>query len=86
MTYEIVFTARAEKQFSKLEPKIQEHILGVLERIRIRPFNFAKRLVGTDYYKLRAGDYRIIIDIKNKQVLILVLEIGHRRNIYKMLP
>lgn len=86
MTYEILFTARAEKQFSKLENGIQEHILGVLERIKVRPFSFAKRLVGTDYYKLRVGDYRIIIDIKNKTLLILVLEIGHRRNIYKILP
>jgi len=86
MTYDILFTARAEKQFSKLETKTRENILGVLERIKIRPFSFAKRLIGTEYYKLRAGKYRIIIDIKNKTLLILVLEIGHRRNIYNILP
>jgi mRNA interferase RelE/StbE len=86
MSYDIEFTIRAEKQFSKLELKIKEHILGVLDRIKIRPYSFAKKLVGTKYYKLRAGDYRIILDIRNERLIILILEIGHRKNIYKMLP
>jgi mRNA interferase RelE/StbE len=40
------------------------------------------KLVGDPGYKLRVGDYRVIIDIDNKKLTILVLKAGHRKNIY----
>lgn len=83
MTYEIIFSDRAFKQLEKMEKNIQVRIIAALERIRIRPENFAIKLVGDSGYKLRVGDYRVIIDIDNKKLQILVLKIGHRKNIYR---
>ncbi|MFA4955541.1 MAG: type II toxin-antitoxin system RelE/ParE family toxin [Candidatus Methanoperedens sp.] len=40
------------------------------------------KLVGDPGYKLRVGDYRVIMDIDNKIIRILILKVGHRRNIY----
>ncbi len=81
--YEIIIMPRAEKQLSKLDMLLQKRILNTLERIRIRPYYFVKKIVGTSYFRLRVGTYRLILDIKENKLLILVLELGHRKNIYK---
>ena len=82
MTYDIIFSDRAFREFKKLEKNVQERIISVLERIRIRPSAYVTKLVGEPGYKLRVGDYRIIMDIDNKRLIILVLKVGLRKNIY----
>jgi len=47
------------------------------------PYDFVKKIVGTDYYRLKVGNYRVIMDIKGNELRILVICIGHRRNEYK---
>ena len=81
--YSIEFSKKAESQFDKLPLNAQGKIIAVLERIKIRPFHFVKRIVGSNYYRARAGEYRIILDIVKNKMLIYVIELGHRRNIYK---
>lgn len=81
--YEIIFSQKAKKQLLKLERTLQERIIGALERIRIRPEAYITKLVRDPGYKLRVGDYRIIMDIDNTILLVLVIKIGHRRDIYK---
>ena len=83
MSYEITFTDTSRKQFRKLEKDVQERIITALERIRIRPESFVKKLVGDPGYRLRVGDYRVILDIQESELVILVIKIGHRKNIYK---
>ncbi len=83
MSYEIIFSDLSLKQLKKLEKLTQERIIATIERCRIRPQDYVKKLVGNPYYRLRVGDYRIIMDIRQGELRILVLEIGHRRNIYK---
>ncbi len=83
MSYEIVFSDKAFKQLKKLENNIQERIIKVLERIRIRPESFVTKIVGDPGYRLRVGEYRVIVDIDNDKLLILVIKIGHRSKIYK---
>ena len=83
MTYEIVFSDKAFKQLKKLEPETQERIIKVLERIRIRPESFVTKLLGDPGFRLRVGEYRVIVDIDKDKLLILVIKIGHRSRIYK---
>jgi len=80
--YSIEFSQTTEKQFYKLETKIQKRILNVLERIKIRPFHFVKRKQGTPYYILRIGEHRAILDIRQDKSIIFVIEVGHRKKIY----
>jgi len=81
--YFISFSRRAEIQIKKLDKLIQERILSVLERIKIRPFSYnIKKFHGTSYYRMRVGEYRVILDIKLDELVIIVIEIGHRRNVY----
>lgn len=81
--YSIVFHKKAEEQFKKLDRLFQKRIAGHLERIKIRPHHFVKKLVGSELYSLRVGEYRIILDIQNKLLVIYIFEIGHRKKVYK---
>lgn len=81
--YEIIFSEKASKQLKKLERLAQERIVAVLERTRIRPEAHFQKLVGETCYKLRVGKYRIIADIEESRLKILVVKVGHRKSIYK---
>ena len=80
--YDVELTETAEKQLKKLDKQPQERIIALLERIRINPNPHIKRLVGQQLYRLRAGDYRVILKIDHGKLIILVVEIGRRENIY----
>ena len=71
------------KKKEKLEKKDKERIIAALERLRIRPESCdIKKLVGILGFRFRVGDYRIIFDMDKNKLLILILKIGHRKNIY----
>ncbi len=81
--YEIIFSNLAKRQLSRLPLEVKNRIGSVIERIKFRPFSFVKRLVGSKYFRLRVGDYRLILNIQKERLVILVVEVGHRRNVYK---
>ncbi|MBI5390629.1 type II toxin-antitoxin system RelE/ParE family toxin [Candidatus Woesearchaeota archaeon] len=81
--YELVISDLAKRQLSKLPQDIKDRMGKSLDRIKARPHHFVLRLTGSPYYRLRVGDYRVIMDIKEQKMIILVLELGHRRNIYE---
>jgi mRNA interferase RelE/StbE len=81
--YEIIFSNKSKKQLLKLENNIQIRIIATLERIRIRPESYITKLVGDPGYKLRVGEYRVIMDIDNNNLHILIIKVGHRKEIYK---
>jgi mRNA interferase RelE/StbE len=81
--YEVTLSPKADKQLKKLPKAISQRIISALERSRIRPEQHFERLVGINLYKLRVGDYRVIADIVRGQLHILVLEVDHRKRIYK---
>ena len=80
--YDILFAEHALKQLNKLQKQVQGRVLAALERIRIRPEAHVKKLVGDPGYRLRVWDYRIIMDIDRSRLSIMVLAVGHRKNVY----
>ena len=83
MIYALIYSELVLKQLKKLNKEMQQRILHSLERCRIRPQAHVKRLVGVEYFRLRVGDYRIILDIQDDKLIIFVVELGHRKNVYK---
>ena len=81
--YQIIFTPKARKQLLKFEKDVQKRILKALKRIRIRPEAYLVKLVDDPSFKFRVGDYRILIDIIEDKLVLLVIKVGHRRTIYK---
>lgn len=97
MAYEIQFKTSAWKAFNKLKGeargRVAEAIMGLAENPR--PQN-ARKLSGKgDFYRVRAGDYRVIYEIpacaasaagRHENVLVvLIVKVGHRRDVYKKL-
>ena len=88
MQYRIIFTERAKKQLKKIDKFTASLIIGWLEK-NIEgcenPRIHGKGLLGNKYgqWRYRVGDYRIICEIKDEEIVVLVLEVGHRRDIYK---
>ena len=83
MTYEVLFSDLALKQLRKLDREMRQRIITTIERIRIRPDTYIRKLIGDVGYRLRVGNYRVILDIGKEQLVILILRIGHRRNVYE---
>ena len=81
--YQIIFSKTAEKFLDKLDSSDRERIIKALERIRVRPERFLEKLVGEKGYKFRVGDYRLFIDLDKGNLMISVIKIGYRKNIYK---
>ena len=87
MKFEIVFTEKAKKQLKKLEKYTASLIIGWLEK-NIQgcknPRLHRKGLVEnkSGQWRYRIGDYRVICQIEDEKIIVLVLEIGHRREIY----
>ena len=81
--YALIYSPSALKALEKLEKKDKERIIAALERLRIRPESCdIKKLVGIPVFRFRVGDYRIIFDMDKNELLLLILKIGHRKNIY----
>jgi mRNA interferase RelE/StbE len=83
MTYEVTFSDFADKQLSKLPLDIQNRIISTIKRCQIRPHSHVKKLVGSKYFRLRVGDYRVIMDIIDNKLIIYIVELGHRKRVYK---
>ena len=78
--YELIFEKRALNSLKKLERDIKERIWNKLQDCKIDPFRYLEPLIEIRGFKLRVGDYRIIIDIDSKVKVLHVLKIGHRKN------
>jgi mRNA interferase RelE/StbE len=81
--FSIRFTKSAEKKLYKLEKTVHKRIIHALERLRFRPFDYVKKLVGSPYYRLKVGEYRSILDIRGDEFTIMVIYVGHRKKVYK---
>lgn len=80
--YLLEIEENAEMFLKKLERKDAELILHKLNEIRENPFRFLKRLQGDKLWRLRIADYRAILDVVVAANKIIVVRIGHRRNVY----
>lgn len=86
MAWKIEFTAKAAKQFAKLDHQTQREIGRYLDKILAAgdPLLFGKALVGdlSGFWRYRVGKYRIICDIQQQVLLIEIIAIGKRDGIY----
>jgi mRNA interferase RelE/StbE len=85
MIYRIEFAKPAAKQLKALSPQEQQRIKSKIDALESipRPDGVVKLSGEDDLYRIRVGDYRIIYSIQDYQLLILVLKIGHRRDVYQ---
>ena len=75
----------AVKELALLPMKIQKRFASRIDRLSENPFPVNSKLLkgSDDTYRLRVGDYRAIYQVRKKEVLVLVIKIGHRKDIYR---
>lgn len=81
--FQVELTETAKKFLRKLNKKEAEIILNKIYSIKNNPYRFLKRLQGEKLWRLRIGNYRAIVDIIISMNKIIVVRIGHRKNIYE---
>lgn len=86
MVYRIVISSKAEKELSKLDATARKRILAELRKVASseNPRSRGKALDGKlrGLWRYRAGDYRIVCDIRDDVLVVLVVDVGHRRDVY----
>ncbi|HET6912509.1 MAG TPA: type II toxin-antitoxin system RelE/ParE family toxin [Rhodanobacteraceae bacterium] len=83
--YRIEFAPIAAKAFRKLPADLRKRLAPRIDALALQPRSpDAKKLQGMDdLYRIRAGDYRVVYQIRDRVLLVLVVKIGHRSDVYR---
>ena len=84
MTYRIEFTPLARRQIKKLPREVQKRIIERVEELASnpRPAGVKKLVSGENLYRVRVGEYRAIYQIRDRELIVVIVKVGHRREIY----
>jgi len=84
MNYHVKLSKNAERSLDVLPNEMVIRIYETLKKLSAnpRPFGY-KKLKNREGYRIRSGDYRIIYTIDNQELLVFILTIGHRKNVYE---
>jgi mRNA interferase RelE/StbE len=85
VTWTVRFTPEAERQADALDPPIRQRIANRLDQLAQNPRNVSnvKALAGGNQFRLRVGDWRLIYTLQDEVLLVLVVRVGHRREVYR---
>jgi mRNA interferase RelE/StbE len=83
--YRIYFAGRAERAFRKLSPEVQRRLDPSILALagNPRPPGCLKLSGPDSLWRIRVGDYRIVYQIQDDALLILIIHVGHRREVYR---
>ena len=83
--YEIQFKPAAQRQIKKLDKSTRKEIYSCLESLQNDPRHTGVEKLShqENLYRVRTGDYRIIYQIQDASLVVLVVKIGHRREVYR---
>ena len=84
MPYSLEFSKQALKELEKINEPFYSNIKEAITNLTENPRpNGYKKLNGRDGYRIRIGDYRVIYDIFDTELLIEIVTLGHRKDIYE---
>ena len=84
MTYALFIERRAQRALVRVAALDRERISAAIRRLAGEPRpHGVKKLSGRDAWRIRVGDFRVLYEIHDDRLLILVVDIGHRREIYR---
>jgi mRNA interferase RelE/StbE len=85
VAYTIQITEAAEKMLKKLDRPVQTRIRQVIDSLaeNPRPSGVKKLKDAGALYRVRVGDYRIVYEIRDRQLVVIIIRIGHRKEVYR---
>ena len=82
MTYTVFIRKSARKNLARLAPSLQDRVIQAIRELAETPRPAGvKKLAGRKAWRIRIGDYRVIYEIHDDRVLIIVIVVGHRREV-----
>lgn len=82
--YAVEFLPSAVRTLAKLEPVVRRRIARRIDRLAEDPRSGAVKLRGVDdVWRARVGDYRILYQIEDERFVVVVISVGHRRDVYR---
>lgn len=87
MPYELQFKTSAWKSLRKIPAETRARLVAAIWSLSEEPRPLgARKLTGqVDLYRLRIGDYRVVYDIQDQALVVLIIKVGHRREVYRRL-
>ena len=82
MSYTVKWTPKSLKSLEKLPKEISSRILEKTEQIKDDPFHYLEHYESADVYKLRVGDYRLLLDVDFANKILKIRVLDHRGRIY----
>lgn len=83
-TYSLIITKKARDNLKNIHLREHDKVLAALELLSLNPHpSKAIRLAGTDSMRVRVGDYRIVYQVIESALVVQVINISHRRDVYK---
>jgi mRNA interferase RelE/StbE len=84
MSYQVIILKSVRKELDRLPDDVASRILARLAGLETNPRPpDVKKLKGRDAWRIRVGDYRVIYEIHDRVLQIIVITVGHRREIYR---
>jgi mRNA interferase RelE/StbE len=85
MTYQVSIQPAAQRRLKKLPLAVQKDLITLIEHLAEEPRPLGcKKLKGRqNWYRVRSGDYRVIYTIEDAALIIRVIKVGHRRDVYE---
>jgi mRNA interferase RelE/StbE len=83
MVYQVAWSENSKARLKKLGKAVAKRVIGKVESITRDPFRYVKKLSGSDLYRLRVGDYRVIMSIERGRMTVFVVDVGHRKGVYR---
>ena len=85
MSYTIILPGNGQESLNKLPSETKERIIQKIYSIRDDPFRSVIPVKGTAYYRLRVGNFRVIMTIERGRMIIIVLKVNAREKVYDQL-
>ena len=84
MTYEVFIERRAQRALAKVPEPHRDRIISAIRRLGQEPRpSGVKKLAGREAWRIRVGSYRILYEIHDARLVVIVVEVGHRRDVYR---
>ena len=84
MTYAVLIERRAQRVLAKIAQPQRDRIIAAIQRLGDEPRPAGvKKLSGREAWRIRVGAYRVLYEIRDSRLIVLIVDVGHRRGIYR---
>ena len=81
--YTVIISDDAQRELRRLDRSVSRRIVAAIEDLADDPLRKLKRLVNSPLYRLRVGDWRVIVEVDEREVRVIAIKVAHRRSIYR---